>query len=489
MRLSIAFLLVLASTAKCLLNTGMAASVTIPASADTSLFEDKPTFNLGNLDDLPAGTTKNGFKGRMLIQFQPDLAIPPGSIVTSASLILHVEKDPKSPQPSVFELRRILIDWEEGIQSGPQGATADNGEPSWSHRSAPSTTWSSPGGSIGTDFSNDISGTFAMSGIGNYSFPDNSQLVADVQNFLDNPTSNFGWVIMTQSEEIPSTSRRITTREGSADVPSLIVTYTLPPGWITDVTAGSSSLDITWQGGAPPYQLQNTANIAPPFWVNLGPSVSSTTANVLKNGSQQFYRVVPDYTASYTLTFNSVWTPSTHPDNYPAGAHWSGLIGGMHNSEVEFWKIGELASTGVKNVAESGSKSSMSSEVSAAITAGTAGSIVSGGGNSASGTVQTSFSVNKHYPLTTVITMIAPSPDWFAGVAGLSLLDENGNWQDSIVVSLDLYDAGTDDGASYSSGNAVSNPEQPVSRITGFPALVGETRVPFGTFTFRRIPQ
>ena len=45
----------------------------------------------------------------------------------------------------------------------------------------------------------------------------------------------------------------------------------------------------------------------------------------------------------------------------------------------------------------------------------------------------------------TVISMVAPSPDWFSGVASLDLCNHNtGEWKDSITMDLKAYDAGTD---------------------------------------------
>jgi len=81
--------------------------------------------------------------------------------------------------------------------------------------------------------------------------------------------------------------------------------------------------------------------------------------------------------------------------------------------------------------------------------------------------------------------MIAPSPDWFVGVSGLSLI-ENGKWVDNKVVTLFLYDAGTDSGPSYASPDQPTSPRQPITKFTTFPALVNGTVVPFGAFTFSR---
>ena len=58
--------------------------------------------------------------------------------------------------------------------------------------------------------------------------------------------------------------------------------------------------------------------------------------------------------ATYTVTFTATWSAETHPYEFPAGAHWSGLIGASHSSGVTFWAIGELASAGIQQMAETG---------------------------------------------------------------------------------------------------------------------------------------
>ena len=80
--------------------------------------------------------------------------------------------------------------------------------------------------------------------------------------------------------------------------------------------------------------------------------------------------------------------------------------------------------------------------------------------------------------------MIAPSPDWFVGVSGRSLQDESGEWLEELEVTLYPYDAGTDDGATYTSANADSSPQQPIRGIRGEAPF---SDAPIGTFTFTRI--
>ncbi len=189
----------------------------------------------------------------------------------------------------------------------------------------------------------------------------------------------------------------------------------------------------------------------------------------------------------YSLTFNSEWSATTHPDMFPPGPHFSGLVGGNHHGNFAFWAEGALASPGVKSMAETGSKFPLIDEVNTAIGLGLAGEVISGNGIGLSpGQVGHTLTVTREFPRVSIVSMIAPSPDWFVGVAGLPLF-QNGDWVDELVVSLYPYDAGTDDGPSYVSPNMPATTPLPIFEIEGAPFLNGLTVPPIGTFTFTRV--
>ena len=96
------------------------------------------------------------------------------------------------------------------------------------------------------------------------------------------------------------------------------------------------------------------------------------------------------------------------------------------------------------------------------------------------------FDIDDAFPLVTLVSMLAPSPDWFVGVSGLSLRD-NGEWISTLVVDLHVYDAGTDSGPTYTSPNQNTVPAEPITEITGLPFSTGGPVPPLGTFTLTRI--
>ncbi len=190
--------------------------------------------------------------------------------------------------------------------------------------------------------------------------------------------------------------------------------------------------------------------------------------------------------ATYRLDFLGTWSAATHPGAFPAGSspHFTDLVGGTHSDAVSFWEAGELASPGIENMAELGSTGTLLNEVNAAINLGTAASTILGPdlfGLPNSTSLQ--FDVNAAHPLVTITTMIAPSPDWFVGVSGLSLR-ENDQWIERIEVDLWAYDAGTEEGMGFSLGNSATSPHEAIAKITTGP-LAGQP--PMGTFTFTLI--
>ena len=167
-------------------------------------------------------------------------------------------------------------------------------------------------------------------------------------------------------------------------------------------------------------------------------------------------------TATYTMTFEGLWTADDITDaNLPGGAHFTQVIGATHNSATTIWVSGGTASPGVERVAELGSVGTLVSEIGGNANA----NIVVRAGTSfisPTATVSGTFTANSSYPLVSVLSMVAPTPDWFVGVSNLSLYD-NG-WQNR-VVDLYTYDSGTEDGSGWSLSNADTNPQGTITSI------------------------
>ncbi|HEX9951116.1 MAG TPA: spondin domain-containing protein, partial [Rubricoccaceae bacterium] len=186
--------------------------------------------------------------------------------------------------------------------------------------------------------------------------------------------------------------------------------------------------------------------------------------------------------ATYRVTFESTWSAATHPAGFPANAHFSQLVGTAHAAAVSFWTPGELASTAIEEMAERGRFAALMQEFTAAMPEALPGHV----GQDlpvSPGSAETFLSVSPEHPLLTLVTMLAPSPDWFVGVHGLDLR-VNGAWPDHAVVPLAAYDAGTDSGVAYTSPDADTLPREAIALLGTAPFVAG---APVGTFTFERL--
>lgn len=193
-------------------------------------------------------------------------------------------------------------------------------------------------------------------------------------------------------------------------------------------------------------------------------------------------------TARYRVTFDATWSEATHPRDIPDRPHFSPLIGGTHSDRAAFWEPGATASPGIEAMAELGDTSPLDAEIQAAIDAGMAEGLIRGGPISRSpGRVSVEFQIGRDHPLVSLVSMIAPSPDWFVGVHGLSLV-ESGDWVEERTVMLAPYDAGSDDGSTYRSPDSDTMPREPIREIEGPPLLWNGVVAPLGTFTFVRLP-
>ena len=182
--------------------------------------------------------------------------------------------------------------------------------------------------------------------------------------------------------------------------------------------------------------------------------------------------------ATYSVTFTSNWTQAAHPHpsgNLPGNAHWSKLVGATHNNDVVFVEMGGLATQGVENIAEMGSNAVFFSEVNSAIAANFANAIIDGDDlPSAEGQIVIDEIVTtEDYPLLTLLSMIAPSPDWMIAINSISL--RNGSdWIDEINIDLYPYDAGTDSGVDYTSPDLETDPQESISSLQGVPPFSNE---------------
>lgn len=168
--------------------------------------------------------------------------------------------------------------------------------------------------------------------------------------------------------------------------------------------------------------------------------------------------------AVYEITFEGRWLG---PAPLPGNAHFTQIIGATHNSSGALYTVGQQASVGVEDVAELGVTTGLLSEIDAGIAAGNIDSTIEGTDTFITPQEVNTFTItaNATHSRFTVLTMLAPSPDWFVGVNDLDLLDASGNWRDQIVSDLNSYDAGTENGTGLSLNNPATNPQSVITDL------------------------
>lgn len=221
--------------------------VMLAAVRDNTLYESEAgALSNGAGDYLFAGRTnhapnslenpsdRRGLFRRALLAFDVAASVPAGAIVTSAELRLYVSNVSLLNDAGVLDVpvavHRAFAGWGEGASDAVQqegiGALAEPGDATWIHAVVGGTLWSAPGGDFAAEPSatttvGDKFRTYAWSGPG---------LVADVQGWVDDPASEFGWVVV-GDESAPLTAKRFNSRENPdvATRPVLTLTYDVIP--------------------------------------------------------------------------------------------------------------------------------------------------------------------------------------------------------------------------------------------------------------------
>ncbi|XP_078496035.1 spondin-1-like [Ciona intestinalis] len=176
--------------------------------------------------------------------------------------------------------------------------------------------------------------------------------------------------------------------------------------------------------------------------------------------------------ATYRMTFYGLWSPTSHPKDYPAfSTHWSNVIGASHSREYSIWDYGEFASPAVQKVAEWGWPNDVETEVTSQ-------------GDHVMSLIKTpaqwpayqprnlrnppsdTFKVDQSRHLVSLLSMLGPSPDWNVGITKETMCTLECGWIGTRVYNLTPWDAGTDSGVSYLSANSAITPHERIRALT-----------------------
>jgi hypothetical protein len=176
---------------------------------------------------------------RSLIYFDVS-SIPAGSTINSVSLQLTVAisangVDGQDLTPDLLSLHRISTNWGESASrgGGNNGATADPNDATWNFSRFGNSAWLNPGG----DFESLPSGTVTLTRLPSndrftsYTITNQVGLVDDVQSWVNDGSSNFGWMMKYEDEIAIQKARGFWSRESTVvnERPTLTIEFTAVP--------------------------------------------------------------------------------------------------------------------------------------------------------------------------------------------------------------------------------------------------------------------
>ena len=238
--------------------------VILSASKDASIVAGNPDNSNGGGPCFFAGTDGNSSAHRALLSFSLN-GIPAGATITSVQLTLTLAQVAGSggggggmmAHTATIGLFDLAHDWGEGtvesdafgIGGTGQGGPANPGDATWNASFHQQTSWSQPGGDHASTASASLFMDSSSAGTV-YTYSSTPQLVADVQGWLNNPSTNFGWELINADETSQRTFFAFFSSEwhtftggNAAQEPALQVTFTVPEP-PAGALAGSAALGI-----------------------------------------------------------------------------------------------------------------------------------------------------------------------------------------------------------------------------------------------------
>lgn len=207
--------------------TAHADEVVVTPTKDNSIFSADIANSNGIGDGVFCGRT--GAHGsstlqRSLLAFDVASHVPAGSTITGATLTLTLLNSVSEEQTHTLHV--LLADWGEGTSNAPGGggAPATSGDATWLFRFFATDVWNDLGG----DFTETVTAS-AEVGLepGPITWGPTAEMTADVQGWLDDPATNFGW-IMRGNEKDTHTAKKFASKDHEDKLihPALVIEFT-----------------------------------------------------------------------------------------------------------------------------------------------------------------------------------------------------------------------------------------------------------------------
>ena len=225
----------------------VAGIVTIAPSKDNTLYQDPDGLYSNGLGSYVfVGTSASDNIRRAVLEFDIAGNVPAGATINSVSLTMHMSRcGPSCNTTTPVSMYRVQQEWGEGasLADGQEGIpdNAAPGDATWLHTFFPDQYWNNPGG----DFDPTASATVNVRNIGFYTWNSTPQMVADVQGWLNDDTSNHGWILI--GDEVNSiTAKRFDSKDNASFnlEPALTINYTEIPEPATILFVGAGMLAV-----------------------------------------------------------------------------------------------------------------------------------------------------------------------------------------------------------------------------------------------------
>ncbi len=164
-----------------------------------------------------------------MFYFDVAAQIPEGATITNVKFEFDTTQQGglQGQQGADYSLHRVTTEWDEGTGIGNIGEPTFDGA-SWNDAKA-GVPWNTPGGdfdatSLGTVFVDAPDGALGFQ-------ISSAELTAVVQDMLDNPSGNYGFMLKNVDETLLGSASRVTSREGADGASAgtrLLIRYRVP---------------------------------------------------------------------------------------------------------------------------------------------------------------------------------------------------------------------------------------------------------------------
>lgn len=194
-------------------------------------------------------------------------------------------------------------------------------------------------------------------------------------------------------------------------------------------------------------------------------------------------------TATYRITFTPNWTEAAFPTDYPSNPTFSAMLVAVHEPGKRVFRLGQQASEGLKAYAETGDNSDLATELASQGTEDSVDFFVttSAAGSGPEGAQSVNVTVDPEKTSISLVVSLNPSPDWFTGIDGFSIVLPSDALVSEETLTLSVLDAGTDSGATYTSPDEPTSPQGTITVINTPPiGTVGGLTPAIGSVTITR---